>query len=72
MVPARARACSRMKGFLTKVLPVAQEHDPVAREHESGCPGAQLSITLDRLPGSTLVVAREHVSGAQLSITGHI
>ena len=61
-----------MKGFLTKVLPVAQEHDPVAREHDSGCPGAQLSITLDRLPGSTLVVAREHVSGAQLSITGHI
>ena len=72
-----------MKGFSTKVLPVAREHGPVAREHisgcrehdsgcrehDSGCPGAQLSITLDRLPGSTLVVAREHVSGAQLSIT---
>ena len=75
-----------MKGFSIKVLPVAREHGPVAgstfqvagstiqvaREHDSGCPGAQLSITLDRLPGSTLVVAREHVSGAQLSITGHI
>ena len=39
MVP---RARSRMKGFLTKVLPIAQEHDwlpgstvQVASEHES-------------------------------------
>ena len=48
------------------MLPIAQEHGQVAREHESGCsgarfrlPGSQLSITFGRaiqvarLPGST-------------------
>ena len=51
-------ACSRMKGFSTKVLPVAREHGPVAREHESGCPGAQLSITGHIYDSSA--IAREH------------
>ena len=32
----------------------------VAGEHALGCPGAQLSITWDRLPGSMLSVAQEH------------
>ena len=46
------------------MLPIAQEHGQVAREHDSGCPGAQLSIT--NLPhmvyhvGNASQVAREH------------
>ena len=40
-----------MKGFVTIVL-------PVAREHDSGCPGARF-----RMPRSTIQVAREHDSG---------
>ena len=33
-----------------------------AQEHISGCPGAQLSITWVRLPGSTFQAAQEHAS----------